>query len=313
MPIFLWFESFFLLCKPREPATESDGDSDLESETSSMEDFTSNAMKAAFQINESNLRENLNWGIANPATQVFEIPGKDNPNDGLGRASPIVVHPSDFFLNNNKHFTETAKPGQKLAARIAAASIELAEKLKSTPPAKWTAEMVDPFADNILKELTAENPAAKDLTAIEPGQPFRLNLIQRMAEDSGDSDIAIVKEAKRGFDLEQGDILLPSGNWPMRKNPMRGFKENATTSLWEGNYSSMSQDSLGNLPAEQMEEQFQKGFAHRLPEGSKPKYSGVLGAVDESTDILSKVRVTRMFLKIFHQFSEVNEVLQACK
>ena len=125
-------------------------------------------------------------------------------------------------------------------------------------------------------------PAA-DLT-IADGQPFRLDLLHRMADLLDPHDPLLLEACKAGVDIGTNEMLHPSGLWPLAHTECdtSKFDPDHQFETRDDNCRSMAGD-LFELAKKELDKDLVEGFAVNVDPAELPRVEaqGLLACIDE--------------------------------
>ena len=189
--------------------------------------------------------------------QLYVREDLKHQRDGAGRGSPTLNAPGVYPEN------KVSEIGQKIYDFVLDQKLgsEFLQKMKNghitkdkKPP--FEQKIVDSALDLITTSLTKDNAEALKLKLIHPGQPFRLNLIQKMCSVVGHPDTTIAEYLKKGVTMGDDQKMIDAGLWPDKED--KNYDKNAQFCQWEESYTSAENNP--HQVQKMIKEEIEKGF-----------------------------------------------------
>ena len=204
------------------------------------------------------------WSRERPAPQWAQRGDGKPTRSGAGLASPTVWDPrkapelSEIYL---------APLGKEILDFLTKARLD--EAMGSTGPEAGVREFQKRFetagwhvAQTMAKFVAGEAFHEREafLMEIPPGQPYRLHLIQALAETLGDEDAKLPTTVEGGVVLGDKEPLPDSGLWPLKEErKAEAADPSAEYIVWGSNYSSM--EELEELVIPKIQTDVDRGWA----------------------------------------------------
>ena len=79
-------------------------------------------------------------------------------------------------------------------------------------------EELRPFLDDLCTFCGVPLPEAHEFLSVQAGQPFRLNVLEKLLQMTHDPEAAMCADLRRGVRIGVDHDLVPSAHWPLRHN-----------------------------------------------------------------------------------------------
>lgn len=170
---------------------------------------------------------------------VSKAHGK-HPVDGSGRCTPVAL---DHNVPAHREFAGGASSlYDSLHSICTEFGIDQACQ-RAQETGRWPADLVPTAAARRamghLSSWAEATMGSKVDTSVPEGQPFRLPLLLALATCADDEDIAAIEHAIAGVPIGPGNMLEPSGLWPLRESHSAEFEPDREFHLRGSNCRSM--------------------------------------------------------------------------
>ena len=97
--------------------------------------------------------------------------------------------------------------------------LRLCRKLQfGTDAPPLSEEELRPFLDDLCAFCGVPLPEAHEFLSVQAGQPFRLNVLEKLLQMTHDPEAAMCADLRRGVRIGVDHDLVPSAHWPLRHN-----------------------------------------------------------------------------------------------
>ena len=167
---------------------------------------------------------------AGKGSPAFVLPNRIVLPDPLGDLSRLVFRYADLLVSAVDSF-EAACPG----------NAEVSSEVRSKAAAQLALSTTK-VASALMRASIASGMFVEADMKVEPGQPFRLDLIAKVSSWTGDPDAAFPLRVKGGLTLGSEVPIDDSGLWPLKGAEEDSFRDVAPEYVvWDKNYRSFDE------------------------------------------------------------------------